>query len=131
MFDPAATLHDTTSCLRVLAVSILRERHSLDRYRDFATAKLGYCSVLNTPRSLSSSGRRRGFIGKAAKNGFNPKVFLAKVGTGKTISKHHKDQTIFVRGDVADTSSTFKVKIVVMSEREGNGCGSSGARSVR
>jgi hypothetical protein len=27
-------------------------------------------------------------MGKAAKNGFNPKVFLAKVGTGKTISKY-------------------------------------------
>ena len=47
-------------------------------------------------------------MGKAAKNGLNPKVFPAKVGTGQTISKYHKDQTIFAQGDVADTSSTFK-----------------------
>ena len=41
-------------------------------------------------------------MGKAAKNGFNPKVFLAKVGTGKTISNYRKDQVIFSQGDVAD-----------------------------
>jgi CRP/FNR family cyclic AMP-dependent transcriptional regulator len=40
-------------------------------------------------------------MGKAAKNGFNPKVFLAKVGTGKTISNFRKDQVIFGQGDTS------------------------------
>ena len=59
-------------------------------------------------------------MGKTAKNGFNPKVFLAKVGTGKTISKYRKDQTIFAQGDVADTIFYIqkgKVKIVVISDQ--------------
>jgi CRP/FNR family cyclic AMP-dependent transcriptional regulator len=59
-------------------------------------------------------------MGKAAKNGFNPKVFLAKVGTGKTISKFRKDQIIFGQGDSADTIFYLqdgKVKIVVISDQ--------------
>jgi CRP-like cAMP-binding protein len=59
-------------------------------------------------------------MGKAAKNGFNPKVFLAKVGTGKTISNYRKDQVIFSQGDVADTIFYIqkgKVKIVVLSDQ--------------
>ena len=59
-------------------------------------------------------------MGKAAKSGFNPKVFLAKVGTGKTISKYRKDQTIFAQGDAADTIFYLqkgKVKIVVISDQ--------------
>ena len=59
-------------------------------------------------------------MGKAAKNRFNPKVFLAKVGTGKTISNYRKDQVIFSQGDVADTIFYIqkgKVKIVVLSEQ--------------
>jgi CRP/FNR family transcriptional regulator, cyclic AMP receptor protein len=57
-------------------------------------------------------------MGKAAKMGFNPKVFLAKVGTGKTISKYRKDQIIFAQGESADTIFYLqkgKVKIVVTS----------------
>jgi CRP/FNR family cyclic AMP-dependent transcriptional regulator len=59
-------------------------------------------------------------MGKAAKSGFNPKVFLAKVGTGKTISKYQKDQPIFAQGDAADTIFYLqegKVKIVVISDQ--------------
>jgi CRP-like cAMP-binding protein len=59
-------------------------------------------------------------MGKAAKNGFNPKMFLAKVGTGKTVSKYQKDQTIFAQGDFADTIFYLqkgKVKIVVTSDQ--------------
>jgi CRP/FNR family cyclic AMP-dependent transcriptional regulator len=57
-------------------------------------------------------------MAKAA-NGFNPKVFLAKVGTGKTISKYRKDQAIFAQGDIADTIFYIqkgKVKILVVSD---------------
>jgi CRP/FNR family cyclic AMP-dependent transcriptional regulator len=59
-------------------------------------------------------------MGKAAKNGFNPKVFLAKVGTGKSISNYRQDQIIFAQGDVADTIFYLqkgKVKIVVTSNQ--------------
>jgi len=59
-------------------------------------------------------------MGKAAKNGFNPKVFVAKVGTGKTISKYHKDQVIFAQGDIADTTFYIqkgRVQIVVVSDQ--------------
>ena len=59
-------------------------------------------------------------MGKAAKNGFNPKVFLAKVGTGKTISNFRKDQVIFGQGDIADKVFYIqkgKVKIIVISDQ--------------
>jgi CRP/FNR family transcriptional regulator, cyclic AMP receptor protein len=59
-------------------------------------------------------------MGKAAKHGFNPKVFLAKVGTGKKISKFRKDQIVFAQGDGADTIFYLqegKVKIVVTSDQ--------------
>jgi CRP/FNR family transcriptional regulator, cyclic AMP receptor protein len=60
-------------------------------------------------------------MGKAAKkNGFNPKVFLAKAGTGKTISSYRKDQVIFSQGDIADTIFYIqkgKVKIIVISDQ--------------
>jgi CRP/FNR family cyclic AMP-dependent transcriptional regulator len=60
-------------------------------------------------------------MGKAAKmNAFNPKVFLAKVGTGKTISDYRKDQVVFSQGDIADKVFYIqkgKVKIVVLSDQ--------------
>jgi CRP/FNR family cyclic AMP-dependent transcriptional regulator len=59
-------------------------------------------------------------MGTAAKNGFNPKVFLTKVGTGKAISKYRKDQIIFVQGDVANAVFYIqkgRVKIVVTSDQ--------------
>ena len=31
---------------------------------------------------------------------FDPKIFLAKVGDGKTVSKYKKDQIVFSQGDV-------------------------------
>ena len=33
---------------------------------------------------------------------FDPKRFLAKVGKGKTISKHRKGQIVFSQGELAD-----------------------------
>jgi len=51
---------------------------------------------------------------------FDPKVFLAKVGEGKAISKCRKDQIVFSQGDAA--SAVFyiqkgKIKLTVVSER--------------
>jgi CRP/FNR family cyclic AMP-dependent transcriptional regulator len=59
-------------------------------------------------------------MGKQAKDSFNPKVFLAKVGAGKTILKFHKNQSIFAQGDVADTVFYLqegRVKLTVLSEQ--------------
>ena len=39
---------------------------------------------------------------KRGKTTFDPKIFLAKVGEGKTISKYRKDQIVFSQGQVAD-----------------------------
>jgi CRP-like cAMP-binding protein len=37
------------------------------------------------------------------KGPFDPKNFLAKVGTGKTILEFRKNQFVFKQGDLADT----------------------------
>ena len=42
-------------------------------------------------------------MGKPAKNEFDPKAFLAKVGAGKTILNIKRNQHVFEQGDVADT----------------------------
>src|SRR6478735_8142957 len=98
--------------------------HSLDRPASFVTAKLRVLFCIEHPGSLLYFtifvGPKEGLMGKAVKNGFNPKLFLAKVGAGKTISNYRKDQTIFAQGDVADTIfyvQKGKVKIVVISDQ--------------
>lgn len=51
---------------------------------------------------------------------FDPKVFLAKVGAGKSISKYSKDQNVFAQGDAADTVFYIqkgKVKLTVLSDQ--------------
>jgi len=55
-----------------------------------------------------------------AKDTFDPKTFLAKVGMGKTILKFRKNQHVFEQGDVADTVfyiQTGKVKLTVLSDQ--------------
>ena len=57
---------------------------------------------------------------KPAKDTFDPKNFLAKVGTGKTILEFHKNQNVFEQGDVADTVFYIqegKVKLTVLSDQ--------------
>lgn len=54
------------------------------------------------------------------KNSFDPLAFLAKVGTGKTISVYRKDQIIFSQGEVANTIFYIQkggVKVVVLSDQ--------------
>src|ERR1700694_5842029 len=51
---------------------------------------------------------------------FYPKIFLAKVGEGKTVSKYRKDQVVFSQGEVADSVFYIqegKVKLTVVSEQ--------------
>ena len=50
---------------------------------------------------------------------FDPKAFLAKVGTGKTILQFEKNQRVFDQGDVADSVFYLqkgRVKLTVVSE---------------
>jgi CRP/FNR family cyclic AMP-dependent transcriptional regulator len=57
---------------------------------------------------------------KAAKGLFDPKLFLAKVGEGKTMLKLEKNQTVFAQGDVADTVFYIqkgRIKVLVVSEQ--------------
>ena len=59
-------------------------------------------------------------VKKSRKAEFDPKIFLAKVGDGKTISKYQKDQIVFSQGDVADAVFYLqkgKIKLTVVSER--------------
>lgn len=55
-----------------------------------------------------------------AKDPFDPKDFLAKVGTGKRILEFRKNQHVFEQGDVADTVfyvQKGKLKLTVVSEQ--------------
>ena len=59
-------------------------------------------------------------MGKALKSSLDPRVFLAKVGVGKTVLEFHKNQNIFSQGDVADTVFYLqkgRVKLTVLSEQ--------------
>ena len=59
-------------------------------------------------------------MGKPAKNEFDPKAFLARVGAGKTILKIKKNQRVFEQGDPADTVFYIqkgRVKLTVLSEQ--------------
>jgi CRP/FNR family cyclic AMP-dependent transcriptional regulator len=58
-------------------------------------------------------------VGNAVKTSFDPKVFLAKVGKGKTILNFHSNQKVFAQGEVADTVFYIqkgRVKVTVVSE---------------
>ena len=59
-------------------------------------------------------------VKESRKAAFYPKIFLAKVGDGKAISKYHKDQVVFSQGDIADAVFYLqkgKIKLTVVSER--------------
>jgi CRP/FNR family cyclic AMP-dependent transcriptional regulator len=57
---------------------------------------------------------------KVTNDTFDPKSFLAKVGTGKTILKFHTNQTVYTQGEVADAVFYIqkgKIKLTVMSDQ--------------
>jgi CRP-like cAMP-binding protein len=71
-------------------------------------------------RELLLTKERRAVVAKRRKAAFDPKIFLAKVGEGKTISKYRKDQVVFSQGEVADAVFYIqqgKVKLTVVSEQ--------------
>jgi CRP/FNR family transcriptional regulator, cyclic AMP receptor protein len=59
-------------------------------------------------------------MGKQARDSFDPKMFLAKVGAGKTILIFRKNQKIFAQGNIADTVFYIqkgKIKLTVASDQ--------------
>jgi CRP/FNR family cyclic AMP-dependent transcriptional regulator len=57
---------------------------------------------------------------RAAKAVFDPKVFLAKVGKGRTLADYKKNQRIFSQGDPADAIfyiQAGKIKLTVVSKQ--------------
>jgi CRP-like cAMP-binding protein len=57
-------------------------------------------------------------VRKRVKTSFDTKIFLAKVGEGKTISTYRKDQVIFSQGELADAVFYIQqgqVKLTVVS----------------
>src|ERR1044072_7636814 len=57
---------------------------------------------------------------KSAKRPFDPKAFLAKLGTGKTIQKYRRGRIIYAQGEAADKLfyiQSGKVKVTVVSEQ--------------
>ena len=58
-------------------------------------------------------------MSKPAKDLFDPKDFLAKVGAGKTILNYRRNQIVFKQGDVADSVFYIQkgsIKVTVLSE---------------
>jgi CRP/FNR family cyclic AMP-dependent transcriptional regulator len=71
---------------------------------------------------LSVPHRCAGYAGESAtptkQKTFNPAIFLAKAGIGRTVSKSAKDAVIFSQGDTADSVFYIqkgKVKVTVIS----------------
>lgn len=59
-------------------------------------------------------------MAKKSKMGFDPKVFLSKIGKGRSIAKYRISQTVFSQGDQADSVLYIedgKVKLTVVSEQ--------------
>jgi CRP/FNR family cyclic AMP-dependent transcriptional regulator len=59
-------------------------------------------------------------MARPGKTVFDAKVFIAKVGTGKTILEFQKNQNVFAQGDVAETVFYIqqgKVKMTVLSDQ--------------
>jgi CRP/FNR family transcriptional regulator, cyclic AMP receptor protein len=64
--------------------------------------------------------KRAVVVPKRGKAAFDPKIFLAKAGEGKTISRYRKDQIVYSQGEVADAVFYIqqgKVKLTVVSEQ--------------
>jgi CRP/FNR family transcriptional regulator, cyclic AMP receptor protein len=58
-------------------------------------------------------------LAKPAKELFDPKAFLAKVGAGKSIFEFSKGQNVFAQGDIADAVFYIqkgKIKLTVVSD---------------
>jgi CRP/FNR family cyclic AMP-dependent transcriptional regulator len=60
-----------------------------------------------------------GRVGKPVKEMFDPRLFLAKVGTGKAIREYRKNEIVFAQGEIANSVFYLqkgRVKFTVISE---------------
>jgi CRP/FNR family transcriptional regulator, cyclic AMP receptor protein len=90
------------------------------------TSRIGI-AIMPPPRPAFVGGKgspcekeQGAFVRKRVKASFDPKIFLANVGEGKTISKYWKDQIVFSQGEVADAVFYIQqgeVKLTVVSEQ--------------
>jgi CRP/FNR family transcriptional regulator, cyclic AMP receptor protein len=86
--------------------------------RHHKTAELATTAGAGSAKLASKPGSRR-VMPKAAK-GFDPKLFLARVGEGKSILKFNKNDVIFSQGTGADTVFYIqkgRIKVLVVSEQ--------------
>ena len=60
------------------------------------------CDIKTRGASLSPHGEGRCVMASEQNPSFDPKVFLAKVGEGRSIDKYRKDQIVFSQGDPAE-----------------------------
>src|SRR5436305_7876766 len=70
--------------------------------------------------ALVKKNKREPLMRKRVKASFDPKIFLANVGEGKTISTYRKDQVVFSQGQFADAVFYIqqgKVKLTFISEQ--------------
>jgi CRP-like cAMP-binding protein len=70
--------------------------------------------------SISATGERAGRKSGGDRPPFDPRIFLAKVGDGKAISKYQKGQIVFSQGELADAVFYIqmgRIKLTVVSER--------------
>jgi CRP/FNR family transcriptional regulator, cyclic AMP receptor protein len=81
---------------------------------------LGFVLSSSAEKELLLRTKRDLVVKKRGKLTFDPKIFLAKTGEGKTISKYRKDQVAFAQGDAADAVFYIqqgKVKLTVVSDQ--------------
>src|ERR1700745_1826538 len=81
-----------------------------------------YCRAVTRARRarLGSHGGGRCVMVRKQNPQFDPKVFLAKVGAGRSIGKYRKDQIVFAQGDPAAAVfyiQSGRVKVTVVSEQ--------------
>ena len=72
----------------------------------------------NSPLDEAYTERKEDSLLKVKSAPFDPKIFLAKVGKGRTLTAYRKNQRIFVQGDSADALFYIqkgKVKLTVIS----------------
>jgi CRP/FNR family transcriptional regulator, cyclic AMP receptor protein len=72
------------------------------------------------PKAKKGKATQRKAIQEKAKLPFDPKVFLAKVNGGRSISNYRKGQTVYTQGAPADSVfyiQSGKVKVTVISEQ--------------
>jgi len=80
--------------------------------------KLSAATMTRNPLVLHAD--RGSVVAKKAALAFDPKVFLAVVGSGKTISHYRKGEAIFAQGDPGDAVFFIekgRVKVTVVSQQ--------------